>query len=222
MNNIPENLPDEALVAVDPCDLRPAEVADKPHAHAGLVRLGPSRLHAIWILFFSPFAWLALLLGTFAHSAHFRAGLYNLMSGMPDIQRGMIEFYIWQQDRQVPIWVWPALIVLGYMAVRITTTHYHLTDDGILTVKHGLLSLKSPAGPFAQYVDAIPMGLVLDVDLRRGITEMLIGTGTLALRSREAAKGGSVSLHHVPKAETARNLLMGHSPARDARVIVSG
>lgn len=218
----PEFLPDHADVAVDPGKGPATRETPTPVAHSGMHRFGPSRLYALWILAFNPLTWVAVLLGQFAHNGHFREWLYHLMDGLTGVQRGMIHFYVWQKALAVPIWVWPAVMVLTYMMVRITTTHYHLADDGILTIKHGLLSLKSPGGPFAQYVDTIPMGLVLDVDLRRGITEMLIGTGTLSLHSREAATGGSADLYHVPHAEKTRVLLMSHSPARDARVIVSG
>ena len=222
MSDVPEFLPDSAAVAVDP-GARTAgerEVAPPP---GNSIRLGPSRLYAFWILGFNPLSWMAMTLAAFAHSAHFRAWLYSVMAGLPGVQRGMIHYYVWQKGTFLPLWFWPAAIVVIYMAVRITTTHYYLTSDGILSIKHGLLSLRSPGGPLAQYTDTIPMGLVLDVDLRRGLTEMIIGTGTLALRSREAASGnGWAMLYHVPKADKVRLTLMAHCPVRDARVVVSG
>lgn len=221
MSDIPETLPDEALAATNPSRGKP-DAAPAVEHHHGEVRLGPSRLYPLWLLFINPFTWVAVGFMLFAYSAEFRQWIYNFADGLAFIQRGMIQFFVWNKTLLLPFWVWPTLVSVLYATVRAMTTHYVLTDDGILSVRHGLLSLRSPGGPFQQYIDTIPLGLVRDADLKRGLAELIMGTGTISLRSRETADGSGWShLYHVPQAESARRMILSHSPVHDTKVIVS-
>lgn len=222
MSDIPENLPDEALAAVDRKPGAPEHEERTPAPHSGVVRLGPTPLYLPWLLFINPLTWLGIALMVFAWSAEFRAWAYHLCDGLSMLQRGMISYFVWNKSLMIPFWFWPLFASTFYATIRALTTHYVLSDDGILTIKHGLLTIRSPGGPFQQYLDTIPLGLVRDADLRRGLPEMIMGTGTISIRSRESADGSGWShLYHVPHAERARAQILDHSPVRDTKVIVS-
>lgn len=188
----------------------------------GVLRFGPTRWMAAVYVLLNPATYFAVALFLFAISPHFREWLWNLLGDSPSAQKKLVEFWLWHKSLMIPLWIWFAAITALYAYLRVKTTNYFI-KDGILIIEHGLLDLKGPSGPFAQYVDSIALSLVIDVNVKRGITEMLLGTGTLDITSRESVtKGGHAILKHVPNSERVRAALMDGSSVRDAKVIISG
>lgn len=81
--------------------------------------------------------------------------------------------------------VWWSLIPF----LRWWTTTYTLTDHRLLT-RRGILNVQSTD---------LPLDRVLEVSLRRSLTDRMLGCGTLSIET--AAEGGSVVLVDIPDVE---------------------
>ncbi len=184
----------------------------------GQIRIGPSRFMAVFLTIINPLLWVGALLEQYQFNGTFREWLYQATENVT-VHDWMIRFWVWQNTFSVPVWVWPAALGAIYVFVRVVSTNYYIRGE-LLLVNHGWFARGSPKGRFHAFEDTIALQLVMDVNIERDLLDLLVGTGTLIVASREA-EGGKSHLRHVRNPRRVRDAIMAGSGVASARIIVS-
>lgn len=132
---------------------------------------------------------------------HGLLGLWDFLSAWPFLPTGLL------------------LLAAAHVTVRYRTSRFSMTEDYVY-LQTGLLSFRSPGGPFSLYNDPIAFSTITDANTQRGLLGFLTGTGTILLTCADSPRR-IIRVPWVPKVSEVQTAITARAGVRRARMLSS-